>query len=163
MMTDPSTLRRAKLDELHGVYLQNPPTAREERLAEEAYTRALEAKAKLEREMKERLVEQKRVGAKREALAKKHEALYAKMNAELEAVAKEARAAYQKILDVSKRQREVASQLDKASESVVLTHGRGPIQIEGVTYDVGCYDERVWLVRRHRPVVQRGKLVRGKR
>jgi hypothetical protein len=146
---DPSELRRAKLDELHGRYIENPPTAREERQAEQSYVRALALKEAHEQEMKARLAEQKRVGAKRKALEKKHEELYAKMNAELEEVAKEARAAYQKILDTSKKAPAVTAEIDKASERVVLTHGRGPIVIEGVTYDVGCYEERVYLVRRH--------------
>lgn len=149
--SDPSDLRRAKLDELHGAYIDNPPTAREERQAEQAYFKALEAKEKQDAEMKLRVARQKAVSEKRAALKRKHEEEYARMNRELDEAAKEAKEAYNEILEVSKRQGAVKAELDKAAERVVRTHGRGPFELGGVMYDVGCYEERVYLVRRHVP------------
>ena len=45
---------------------------------------------------------------------------------------------------------EKRAQLPKLVERLIVTHGDGPIQIGGVTYDFGCYDGRVFLRPRRR-------------
>lgn len=62
-----------------------------------------------------------------------------------------AESALRTIAECEHRIRDVRKHLPKLAESLIATHGDGPIELDGTVYDFGCYNGVVHL----RPRAQR--------
>lgn len=154
----PTPSPMAKLQALHAEHLQNPPGPKEAARSEELYLQALREKTEREREVKALVKKQRALAAKKRATLERHREARARMKAELEELegsVSETHTALRSSSAVVKSAEDVVSE---AAARLVLCHGNAPITIRGVTYDFGCYGDKVYLVPRVKPAaVRRGE------
>lgn len=137
-----------RISELHEKHLQSPVSEEKKRKAIELYRRAVESRRDLEAHTEKLVREQKRLAAKKRAMREKHAAIRERMKRE-EAALHEAAAKTHQALRAAGRGAEDARRIvNEMAETLILTHGSGPLELDGVVYDFGCYGLRVYLVPR---------------
>ena len=153
--TAPKPYNMAKLDALHDTYLLNPASAKDVAKAARAYAESLRAREQSDADMAKHIKAQQAVARRRRATNERHAKLKAEMRAEQEEIEVMASEAYEQIQKESEKQKTLKEWASELAEQLALAQGVSPVEIEGSTYDFGCYGESVYL--RKRQKVAKGK------
>lgn len=127
------TTSRMKLDLLHADFLREPPTPKRVAKALADYVQAQDAAAKADHQLSLLMVKQR------------------KLAQEAEAMRLRVRSMHENVQAVREQRDHHLREVDSACEELLRTHGKVPIEVDGITYDFGCWQERVYLVPRVKP------------